>query len=104
VVFFARYSRRADELSNACCNHASKTIHAKIANHRKNALHKFSRELVIHCGEIYVGHVSSVKLVKTKMAKSVLDASWGQLKTMLDYKCAHAGIVFKGGGIHHPNL
>ena len=29
------------------------------------------------------------------MAKSVLDAGWGQLKTMLDYKCAHAGIVFK---------
>ncbi len=22
-------------------------------------------------------------------------AGWGQLKTMLDYKCAHAGIVFK---------
>ncbi|MDY7219016.1 transposase [Denitrificimonas sp. JX-1] len=29
------------------------------------------------------------------MAKSVLDADWGQLKAMLDYKCAHAGIVFK---------
>jgi hypothetical protein len=70
-----------------------KTIHAKITNHRKNALHKFSRELVIHCGEIYAGHVSSVKLVKTKMAKSVLDAGWGQLKTMLDYKCAHAGVL-----------
>ncbi|MDY7219498.1 transposase [Denitrificimonas sp. JX-1] len=25
----------------------------------------------------------------------MLDAGWGQLKTMLDYKCAHAGIVFK---------
>ena len=72
-----------------------KTIHAKIANRRKDALHKFSRTLVNRCGEIYVGNVSSVKLVKTKMAKSVLDAGWGQLKTMLDYKCAHAGIVFK---------
>ena len=72
-----------------------KTIHAKIANRRKDALHKFSRTLVNRCGEIYVGNVSSLKLVKTKMAKSVLDAGWGQLKTMLDYKCAHAGIVFK---------
>ena len=72
-----------------------KTIHAKIANRRKDTLHKFSRELVNCCGEIYVGNVSSLKLVKTKMAKSVLDAGWGQLKTMLDYKCAHAGIVFK---------
>ncbi|MDY7218380.1 transposase [Denitrificimonas sp. JX-1] len=72
-----------------------KTIHAKIANRRKDALHKFSRKLVNRCGEIYVGNVSSLKLVKTTMAKSVLDAGWGQLKTMLDYKCAHAGIVFK---------
>ncbi|MBB3063400.1 IS605 OrfB family transposase [Microbulbifer rhizosphaerae] len=44
---------------------------------------------------IFVGNVSSKQLVKTSMAKSVLDAGWGQLKTMLDYKCAHAGIVFE---------
>ena len=73
----------------------NKTLHAKIANRRKDALHKFSRKLVNRCGLIVVGNVSSLKLVKTKMAKSVLDAGWGQLKTMLDYKCAHAGIVFK---------
>ncbi|WP_231692777.1 transposase [Thiopseudomonas alkaliphila] len=72
-----------------------KTIHAKIANRRKDTLHKFSRTLVNRCGEIYVGNVSSLKLVKTKMAKSVLDAGWGQLKTMLKYKSDHAGIVFK---------
>ena len=72
-----------------------KTIHAKIKNKRKDALHKFSTQLVKRCGLIVVGNVSSLKLVKTKMAKSVLDAGWGQLKTMLDYKCAHAGIVFK---------
>ncbi|MDY7219197.1 transposase [Denitrificimonas sp. JX-1] len=51
--------------------------------------------MVNRCGEIYVDNVSSLKLVKTMMAKSVLDAGWGQLKTMLDYKCAHADIVFK---------
>ena len=72
-----------------------RAIHAKIANRRKNALHQFSRVLVERCGTIIVGDVSSQTLVKTSMAKSVLDAGWGQLKTMLDYKCAHAGIVFK---------
>lgn len=46
-------------------------------------------------GEILMGDVSSKKLVKTRMAKSVLDAGRGQLKTMVEYKCAHAGIVFK---------
>lgn len=72
-----------------------RNIHAKIANRRKDALHKFSRQLVNRAGEIYVGNVSSSKLVKTKMAKSVLDAGWGQLKEMLKYKSEHAGIVFK---------
>ena len=72
-----------------------RAIHAKIANRRKNALHQFSRALVERCGTIIVGDVSSQTLVKTSMAKSVLDAGWGQLKTMLSYKCAHAGIVFK---------
>jgi IS605 OrfB family transposase len=74
-----------------------KAIHTKIANRRKDALHKykFSRALVNRCGEIVVGDVSPTKLVKTKMAKSVLDAGWGLLKTMLEYKCESAGIVFR---------
>ena len=29
------------------------------------------------------------------MAKSVLDAGWSTLKTMLEYKCDHAGVVFE---------
>lgn len=72
-----------------------RAIHAKIANRRKDALHKFSRALVERCGTIIVGDVSPQKLAKTSMAKSVLDAGWGQLKTMLAYKCDHAGIVFR---------
>ncbi len=72
-----------------------RAIHAKIANRRKDALHKFSRSLVDRCGLIVVGDVSSQKLMKTKMAKSVHDAGWSMLKAMLSYKCDHAGIVFK---------
>lgn len=72
-----------------------RAIHAKIANRRKDALHKFSRSLVERCNTIIVGDVSPQKLVRTRMAKSVLDAGWGQLKTMLAYKCALAGIVFR---------
>ena len=42
-----------------------------------------------------MGNVSSQALIKTKMAKSVLDAGWSTLKTMLEYKSHQAGIVFE---------
>jgi len=71
-----------------------KAIHAKIRNRRHDALHKFSRQLVNENGLIVVGNVSSSTLTKTKMAKSVLDAGWSNLKTLLSYKCEHAGGVF----------
>lgn len=73
----------------------AKNIQAKIANRRKDAMHKFSRKLVNENAAIFVGNVSSSKLAKTRLAKSTYDASWGMLKIMLEYKCAHAGIVFE---------
>ncbi|MDY7220267.1 hypothetical protein TOI97_11910 [Denitrificimonas sp. JX-1] len=52
-----------------------KTIHAKIANRRKDVLHKSSHTLVNRCSEVYMDNISHLKPVKTTMAKSVLDAS-----------------------------
>ena len=72
-----------------------KAIHAKIKNQRKDMLHKFSAAMVKDYGAIFVGDVASAKLVKTKMAKSTLDAGWAMLKTMLEYKSHQAGIVFE---------
>lgn len=72
-----------------------KNIHAKIKNRRADTLHKYSRKLVDENAAIFVGNVSSLGLAKTNMAKSVLDASWGQLRTMLEYKCHQAGVVFE---------
>jgi IS605 OrfB family transposase len=73
----------------------AKAIHAKIANVRKDAMHKFSTQLVKENAAIFVGNVSSKALVKTKMAKSVHDAGWSMFKTMLQYKSHQAGIVFE---------
>lgn len=69
-----------------------KTISAKIANSRKDELHKFSTQLVNQYDTIFIGDVSSLKLIKTRMAKSVLDASWGQLRSMLEYKALRLGV------------
>jgi IS605 OrfB family transposase len=73
----------------------ARAIHAKIANTRKNAMHKFSTRVVAENGAIFVGNVSSQALVKTRMAKSTLDAGWSMLKTMLEYKSHQAGVVFR---------
>ena len=73
----------------------ARAIHAKIKNQRKDMLHQFSTALVKNNAAIFVGDVASAKLVKTKMAKSTLDAGWSSLKTMLEYKSHQAGIVFE---------
>lgn len=71
----------------------AKRIHRTAANRRKDALHKFTTGIVRDYGAIYIGDVSSTKLAKTKMAKSVLDSGWGMLRTMLQYKGDHAGCI-----------
>jgi putative transposase len=69
----------------------AKRLHRTAARRRADALHKFSRKIVNQYETIIVGDVSSQKLVKTRMAKSVLDCGWGMLKRMLLYKGEYAG-------------
>jgi len=69
----------------------AKRLHRKAARRRADVLHKFSRRIVDRYEYIVVGDVSSSKLVKTRMAKSVLDSGWSILKRMLQYKGEHAG-------------
>lgn len=70
-------------------------IHAKIKNKRKDWNHKVSTVLVNTYDYIAVGNVSSKKLIKTRMAKSVLDAGWSDFKTMLEYKAVSLGVEVK---------
>lgn len=70
-------------------------IHAKIKNKRKDWNHKATTQLTNEYDVLVVGNVSSSKLMKTNIAKSVSDAGWYDFKTMLSYKSQRLGIVYK---------
>ena len=70
-----------------------KAIHAKIKNTRLDLIHKFTTGLIKQNALIVVGDVKSNQFnsKKGKLAKSVYDAGWFELKRQLTYKCKHAG-------------
>jgi putative transposase len=68
-----------------------RAIHAKIASARKHHLHGWSTRIARENELIVVGNVSPSKLAKTRMAKSILDASWAMLKNQLRYKASRHG-------------
>jgi len=72
----------------------ARAIQAKIADVRRHHLHEQSTRIVRENRLIAVGNVSSSKLAKTRMGKSVLDASWGSFRHMLRYKAARRQAVY----------
>jgi hypothetical protein len=74
------YSQRARKKKRV------KAIYAKVANKRKDFAHKATTDITNRFDFIAVGNVSSAKLAKTRMAKSVYDAGWYQVRTLLQYK------------------
>src|SRR5690606_9755417 len=72
-----------------------RALHAKIKNCRKDHLHKESSKLVKRHTLIVVGNLKASKLVKTKMAKSVLYSGFSAFRAMLRYKCENAGVLFE---------
>ena len=92
---YREYEQKLGIAQRAKNKNRVRSVHAKIKNIRQNMLHQFIRKLVNDHAMIIVGNVNAKALAQTKLAKSVLDASWTTLRTMLKYKCENAGVLFE---------
>ncbi len=89
--FFRGIEAKIGQAQRRAHKRQAKRLHRRAANRRRDAIHKFTRRIVDQYEFIVVGDVSSPKLARTRMAKSVLDSGWGMLRTQLQYKGKHAG-------------
>ncbi|MEU8455826.1 MULTISPECIES: RNA-guided endonuclease InsQ/TnpB family protein [Streptomyces] len=96
----ARLARAQRELSRKAKGSANREkarrkaarVHARIADRRRDFLHKLSTRLVRENQTVVIEDLTVRNLLKNgKLARAISDAAWTDLRMMLQYKCAWYG-------------
>ena len=79
-------------------------VHEKVANRRKDALHKFTTAAVRESQGIAVEDLNVSGMMRNRrLARAVSDASMSELLRQLEYKCARLGRDFVKVGRFYPS-
>ncbi|MCX4860638.1 RNA-guided endonuclease InsQ/TnpB family protein [Streptomyces canus] len=96
----ARLARAQRELSRKAKGSANREkarrrvakVHARIADRRRDFLHKLSTRLVRENQTVVIEDLTVRNLLKNgTLARAISDAAWTELRSMLEYKCAWYG-------------
>jgi hypothetical protein len=77
-------------------------LHARVADTRRDWLHKESTRIVRDSQAVYAEDLAVAGLARTRLAKSVHDAGWGAFLGMLEYKAARYRRTFHRIGRFEP--
>ncbi|WP_199881050.1 RNA-guided endonuclease InsQ/TnpB family protein, partial [Streptomyces kebangsaanensis] len=67
-------------------------VHARIADRRRDFLHKLTTRLVRENQTVVIEDLTVRNLLRNgRLARAISDASWAELRSMLEYKCAWYG-------------
>ena len=94
--------KRKGSANRAKARHRVAVMHRKVRETRLDHAHKTALQLVRDNQAVYAEDLAVSGLMRTRLAKSIADASWSQLLRLIEEKAARYGRTFRRIGRFEP--